>query len=276
MCIPQPYNHHGKAHIFATTLRKSAICAIAGFALFVVAGCRKAPSAPPGGAPALTTDDVVRQADELYGGRQDLVKLKEAIVALRQAQASDPSNYELAWRLAKFSYYLGSHSPDSTEQDKAFHDGIEAGKLAVQLHDDKPDGHFWLGANYGGNAQLSTLAGLADIEDIKREMAAVIKIDERYQAGSAYLVLGELYLKSPRILGGSTDKAIENLEKGVRLGPDNAILHAHLAQAYMQAQRPEEARRQINFVLTMKPAAGYEPEYNEAVTEVKKLDPKAN
>ena len=94
--------------------------------------------------------EAIAEAEQLYAGRADLVKVRQGIVALRQAQAEDQANYELAWRLAKFNYYLGAHSPDSTERDKAFHDGIEAGKLAVKLQDGKPDGHFWLGANYGG------------------------------------------------------------------------------------------------------------------------------
>ncbi len=220
------------------------------------------------------TSDVLRQADDLYSGRADLLKVRQGIIALQQAQASDPSNYELAWRLAKFNYYLGSHSTDAVEKANALHDGIEAGKLAVQLQPERPDGHFWLGANYGGNAQISTLAGLADVDDIKNEMETVLKIDERYQGASAYMVLGEVFLQAPRILGGDTQKAIENFEKGVRLTPDNALLRWHLAEAYAQAHRNEDARKQIDALLSMKPAPGYEPEYQEAVSQVKKLQEK--
>jgi hypothetical protein len=162
-----------------------------------VTGCRRAASAPPAQPSQPATADVLRQADDLYSARQDLLKVREAIIALQQAQASEPSSYDLAWRLAKFNYYLGAHSADDTEKERAFHDGIDAGKLAVELQPDKPDGHFWLGANYGGNAQINTLAGLADLDDIKHEMETVLKIDERYQAGSAYMVLGQVYLEAP-------------------------------------------------------------------------------
>jgi len=191
----------------------------------------------------MTTDEALRQFEDLYAHREDLMNVRRAILALKQAQTGDPSNYEVAWRLAKLDYYLGSHSPDATEKNKAFHDGIEAGKLAVQLNNSKPDGHFWLGANYGGYAQINVLAGLADIEDIKREMEAVLKMDERYQAGSAYMVLGQVYLQAPRLLGGDTQKAIDNLEKGMRVGPDNALIRSHLAEAYAQANRPGDARK---------------------------------
>jgi tetratricopeptide (TPR) repeat protein len=218
--------------------------------------------------------EAIAEADRLYQGRADLMKVRQAIVVLRQAQADDPTNYDIAWRLAEFNYFLGSHTSDSGEQEKAFREGIEAGKLAVKLQDGKPEGHFWLGANYGGSAQLSTLAGLAEVEDIKREMETVLKLDEKYQDASAYMVLGQVYLESPTLLGGDTQKAISYLEKGMRLGPDNELMRLHLAQAYAQAHRNEDARKQIDALLAMKPAPGYEAEYKEAVEGARKLQEK--
>src|SRR5437016_14681369 len=124
--------------------------------------CRKASPVKEERVVERPTAEAVTEADQLYTGRGDLTQVRRGIVALRQAQAADPTNYELAWRLAKFNYYVGAHSSDSNERDKAFRDGIEAGKLAVKVQDSKPDGHFWLGANYGGSAQWSMLAGLTE------------------------------------------------------------------------------------------------------------------
>lgn len=236
--------------------------------------CKKAATATYDKVSVRPSSESIAEADRYYVGRADLVKVRLGIVTLRQAQAGDPANYDLAWRLAKFNYYLGAHSPNSTEQDKAFREGIDAGKLAVKLQDGKPEGHFWLGANYGGSAQISMLAGLSEIEDIKREMERVLKIDEGFQSGSAYMVLGQVYLQSPRLLGGDTQKAIEYLEKGVKLGPDNALLRLRLAQAYAQDHRNTEAQKQIDTLIAMKPAPGYEPEHDEAVAEARKLEEK--
>src|SRR5207253_9942842 len=108
----------------------------------------------------------------------------------------------------------------------------------------------------------------------KREMEAVLKLDPGYESGSAYMVLGQVYLKSPRILGGDTQKAIEYLEKGLSLGPNNALLRWHLAEAHAEAHQNVEARKEIDALLAMKPAPGYEPEYKEAVAEARKLQEK--
>jgi tetratricopeptide (TPR) repeat protein len=252
------------------------------FGLLVVAvllwiftgGCGKPAFEAKTAGPSKPAAEAIAEADQLYAGRSDLGKVREGIVSLRQAQADDSTNYDLAWRLAKFNYYLAAHTPESSEQEKAFRDGIAAGKLAVQLQDGKPDGHFWLGANYGGNAKQSVLAGLSDFEDIKREMETVLKLDERYQSGSAYMALGQLYLEAPRVLGGDAQKALEYLERGSQIGPDNALLRWHLAAAYAELQRNDDARKQIDYLLAMKPAVGYEPEDQEAVAEVRKLQEK--
>jgi tetratricopeptide (TPR) repeat protein len=250
---------------------KLGLLAVAAALLITGSACRKASIATDSRVPIRPSAEAIAEADQLYAGRSDLMKVRQGIVVLRQAQAEDQSNYELAWRLAKFNYYVGSHSPDSTERDKAFRDGIEAGKQAVKLQDGKPDGHFWLAANYGGKAQSSVLSGLSEFDDIKSEMETVIKLDDGYQSGSAYMALGQLYLEAPGFLGGDTQKAIQYLEKGLKFGPDNALLRMHLAEAYAEAHRNDDARKQIDLLLAMKPVPGYEAEYNEAVDEARKL-----
>ena len=236
--------------------------------------CRKAATAPSEGGPTRPAAEAIAEADQLYAGRADLVKVRQAVVALRQAQADHPSDYDIAWRLAKYNYYLGAHSPEPSEQEKAFRDGIESGKQAVQLQNSKPEGHFWLGANYGGVAQSSVLASLAGVDDIKGEMETVLKLDPGYQSGSAYMALGQVYLQAPKLLGGDVQKSIDYLEKGVKLGPNNALLKVTLAKAYAEAHRNAEAQKQLDALMAIKATPGYEPEYNEAVAEAKKVQEK--
>jgi predicted Zn-dependent protease len=88
------------------------------------------------------------------------------------------------------------------------------------------------------------------------------------------MVLGQLYLEAPRLLGGDVPTAITYLEKGLKIGPDNSLLRLRLAQAYTAANRKADAQKQIETLLSMKPAPGYEPEHNDAVTEAQKLQEK--
>lgn len=237
-------------------------------------GCQRAATTTQ---PAIDTGDenVARtklaEAEPLYEARADLTRARVAVATLRQAQVADYGNYEVAWKLSRAAYYVGDHTDNDDERDDMFREGIQAGQAAVKLQPDKPDGHFWLGANLGGTAEHSTLAGLANVEDIKREMDAVIKIDESYQGGSAYLGLGRLYLQAPRVLGGDVNKAIAYLEKGLRLGPNNTLIRVELARAYEMADRDVEARKQIEAVLAATPDPKYAPEHNDAVKQATKL-----
>jgi len=248
------------------------IVVLLGFALFLFASChRSANQEALAQQTATSSAQDVAQAQQLYNQRDDLLRLRQAIIALRQATTKDPGNYDAQWQLAKSNFYLATHTNDGNERDKAFQAGIAAGKAAVQLQNGKPDGHFWLGANYGGAAEHSAIQGLTTVNDIRSEMETVLHLDESYQNGSAYMVLGLVYLNAPAVVGGDPKKAVELMEKGLRYGEPNALLHLHLAEAYAKVGRKEDARKQLNVILSMTPDQNYLPEYKEASTEAHKL-----
>lgn len=211
------------------------------------------------------------QAESPYKHREDLAQARQAVALLRQARIEDYASYEVAWKLSRCAYYVGDHTTNDREREDSFREGIQAGEAAVKLQDGKPEGHFWLGANYGGRARNSTLASYSSVEDIRREMEAVLKLDEGFQAGSAYLGLGQLYLQAPRMLGGDRQKAVAYLEKGLPFGKDNALLRLRLAEAYHQVNRDPDALKQIDYLLLMKIDPAFEPEYKDAVEKAQKL-----
>src|SRR5262245_45125778 len=161
ICMRRPYNSDKFGGSFSDYGRNLGVYLCTATLLFSAIGCGKsagvavpAPPAPPVAA------DPKAQADDFYAQRADVMKVRQAIIVLRQAFTANPADYEIAWRLARANYYLGTHSPDDTETERAFREGTEAGKEAVKLDASRPEGHFWLGANYGGNAEISTLASL--------------------------------------------------------------------------------------------------------------------
>lgn len=223
------------------------------------------------GSDAKIAADRIAEAEKLWEGREELPRARVAVAALRQARTADYANYEAAWKLARASFYVGDHTDDDDERDDMFREGREAGKSAVKLQPDKPEGHFWLGANYGGAAAHSTIANLSSFTDIKTEMDAVLKIDESFQGYSAYLGLGRLYLQAPRVFGGDTLKAIEYLEKGVKLSPNNSLMRFHLAEAYESNNRDAEAKKQLEALTALTPDPKFMAEHKDALAKGKKL-----
>jgi tetratricopeptide (TPR) repeat protein len=233
-------------------------------------GCRTQEAVTEAPVETVPVATLLAQADQFYVQREDLARVREGLNLLRRARATDANNYDVSWRIARLDYYLGAHSRERAEREKAFEEGIEAGKTAIRLQDNKPEGHFWLGANYGGSAQASVLGGLAAIDDIREQMEAVLRIDEAYQSGSAYMVLGQVELEAGRMLG-DPEKAVEYLEKGLKFGPNNPLLRLRLAQAYLRVNRQQDARKQLDAIMALTPDPNYLPEYKEAATEARKM-----
>lgn len=139
------------------------------------------------------------------------------------------------------------------------------------MEPEKPDGHFWYGANLGELARKSPITvGLGSIGEIRDAMNKVIELQPDYQGASAYDALAQLELAT-RIRGGSAEKAVEYLEKALMIEKENTNVRLHLAEAYLAVNKDAEAKEQIDYLLQMKPNPEYMPEYNEAVEKAKRM-----
>jgi len=214
---------------------------------------------------------LLADSDKLFDQRQELANLREAVANMNRARRENAKSFDVESRLARYNYYLGRHSEDEKEREKAFEDGKAAGKSASKMEPNKPDGYFWFGANLGEQSNRNPLAiGVRSIDEIREAMNKVIDIQPNYEMASAYDVLGQLELGT-RLLGGKPEKAVEYLEKGVELEKFNGETRVHLAEAYLVLGKDAEAKKQLNFVLEMKPNPAYLPEYAQQVEKAKKM-----
>lgn len=220
---------------------------------------------------AVDVSATLKQAEQLFRQRTDLWKLREAVNLLAQVRNPAKRNYEIEWKFAEYNYFLGKQSSDEKESEKAFEEGAKAGKIASRIEPNKPDGYFWYGANLGEQAKRAPLTkGLMSIGDIREAMNKTIEIQPDYQGASAYDALAEIELAT-RLTGGDAKKAVEYLEKAIEIHSNNTYLHLHLAKAYLAVNRQADAKKQLEFVLKMKPNPEYMPEYEESQKEARKM-----
>ncbi|MFL6467134.1 MAG: tetratricopeptide repeat protein [Pyrinomonadaceae bacterium] len=190
---------------------------------------------------------------------------------MTRARRENAKSFEIESRLARYNYYLGRYSEDEKEREKAFEDGKAAGKSASKIDPSKPDGYFWFGANLGEQASRNPLAvGVRSVDDIRESMNKVVEIQPNYEMASAYDVLGQLELGT-RLMGGTPQKAAEYLEKAVEIEKFNGEARIHLAEAYLALGKDADAKKQLDFVLQMKPNPAYLPEYAQQVAKAKKM-----
>ncbi len=216
--------------------------------------------------------ETIAKAENLFKQREDIAKLREAVKMLGASRSMDNRSYEIEWQFARFNYFLGKQTSDEKESEKAFEDGVQAGKIAAKIEPNKPDGYFWYGANLGEQARRSPVTvGIKSVDDIRAAMNKVIEIEPGYQNASAYDALAQVELQIGLLGGGKPEKAIEYLEKALTMDKNNTYVYLHLGEAYLAVNRDADAKKQLEYLLKMKPNPDYLPEHKETIDKAKKL-----
>jgi hypothetical protein len=234
-----------------------------------------APPATPRLNPALTPVPALAQAsddpDALYARRDDLASARKASEIWAARLTANPKDYEAAWKLARARYWLGGHAP-ADERKALLEAGIAAGRAAVAIEPNKPEGHFWIAANMGQLAEEHGLRqGLKYRGDIKDELLIVLKLDPAFQQGSADRALGRWYYKVPGLFGGSKTKSEEHLRKSLTYNPESTASRFFLAETLIEQGRKEEARAELQRVLDAPLDPEWTPEDREFKAKAKEL-----
>ena len=207
---------------------------------------------------------LIQQADSLYSQRGDLAKAKEALGKCQEALIKGEDSYGAYWRMARLEYWIGDHTGNKGDKKRIFEQGIYHAKKAVQLAGDRPEGHYWLGINYGvyGEAK-GILKSLSLVKPIKEEMNKVLAIDPSFDEGGADRVLGRVYHELPGFAGGSKKKSLEHLLKSREMGPRVGLTRIYLADTFLSMDEIEKARQELEFVVAMEPDPKLIPETAE-------------
>jgi tetratricopeptide (TPR) repeat protein len=108
---------------------------------------------------------------------------------------------------ATIHYYLCRISFALEVYDKA----VEHCKTAVQLQEDQPEYHFWLGRSYGAEAADADPIQQAVLAlKIRRAFEKTIALDPAHV--QARVGLAHFYLRAPVLMGGNLDKAYEQIQ----------------------------------------------------------------
>jgi tetratricopeptide (TPR) repeat protein len=228
--------------------------------LFYICGLTAQSAHPPSGSSQLG------EADALYTDRANLASARRAADRWRtQMAAGGPAAFDLAWKLARADYWLGTHVP-SAERRGFLEQGIDAGRKAVALQPNRPEGHFWIAANMGTLAESFGLrAGIKYRKPIKDQLETVLRLDPAFQQGSADRALGRWYYRVPSLFGGSHQRAEEHLRASLKYNPQSTASHFFLTELYVDDGRKAEARAELQAVID----APFDPEWSPEDREFK-------
>ena len=215
--------------------------------------------------------------DVWYADRANLTSARKAAEAWGLDAAREPAPgdraekgergaiFDARWKLARADYWLGGHVPER-ERRTFLESGIEAGRRAIALEPNRPEGHFWMAANMGALAESFGLRqGLKYRTPIKVALETVLRLNPAFQQGSADRALGRWYFKVPALFGGSRKEAEAHLRASLTYNPQNMASHFFLAEVLLDAGRKDEGRAELERVID----APIDPDWAPEDTEFK-------
>ncbi len=220
------------------------------------------------------------QAEKLIQQGDAAVKAmhaQEALELFDQAAKADPADAEILLRISQQCSNLIAAAKSPAEAEEYARRSLDEAKQAVALLPDNPKAHLALAVAYGR---------LTDFEDsrtkveysryVKAEAEKTLELDPKEDF--AYHVLGRwnyavatlnplLKLFAKYVYGGmpdaSLEEAVRDYQKAIEIAPQRVIHHHELARAYAAMGRMEDARKEWETELTLK------PEDNEGVNDQK-------
>jgi tetratricopeptide (TPR) repeat protein len=207
----------------------------------------------------------------LYSNRDNLESARKAAALWAAELEHNPQAFDAAWKLARADYWLGGHDAEAARR-AVLENGIAAAGKAIGLQPDRPEGHFWLGANMGALAEsFGIRAGLKYRTPIKKALETVLRIDPSFEQGSADRALGRWYYKVPGLFGGSEQQAERHLRASLAYNEHSTASHFFLAELMTKTGRAEAARAELQRVLEAPFDPDWEPENQEFKTKARRL-----
>ena len=205
---------------------------------------------------------LVAQADAAYAKREDISQATLALDYYEKlgAQSSHYSG-ESYWKAARAAWWVAEHTEKRADRLEIYQRGIADAQKALGLDGNPAASHFWLGVNEGSYGDTKgIMKSLSLVKPIRREMQAVLRLDEDFADGGAWRVLGVVDYKVPALFGGSKSRAKEELEKAATFGPNNPFNLYYMAEYDKVIGKKDKKEEAIAVLRALQPAGGLGPE----------------
>jgi tetratricopeptide (TPR) repeat protein len=220
---------------------------------------------------AAQTQSGIPDPDALYGKRDNVAFAEQAATIWQARLQKNPGDFDSAWKLARATYWIGTQAP-LAERKPALEQGITAGRAAIRIEPNRPEGHMWLAADMGALAESFGLRqGLKYRGEIKNELLTVLRLDPAYEQGSADRALGRWYYKVPGLFGGSDQKSEEHLRRSLTYNPNSTASLYFLAETLIALKRKPEAKEMLQRVLAAPLDPGWAAEDRDFKAKAEKL-----
>lgn len=156
-----------------------------------------------------------------------------------------------------------------------YEQGIELANQAIRVDPSLADAYYALFVNEGRKAYRTGLVSKAlKVSQLRSLLAKTLELNPRH--AHAWEARGEMLLRLPRLLGGSTKDGEQALRRAAELAPAWAKPRLRLAELDWNAGRAEQARTEAEAARDLARAAGDHEYANEAEELLTQMDSKGS
>lgn len=210
-------------------------------------------------------DDLMpKQASAIYPSSADADR---AVAALEKAHAqAGGEKFEIVWRLARANFYLCNSLTDKSSRLHYAAQGEQHAKQAIALKSERVEGYYFLALNMAMEAESRVSLSLVKQMVGVAERAA--QIDPAFEEAGPLRLLGKTYLSAPSwpVSVGSSEKAVEMLERAVKLAP-SPINIVFLGEAYFHDDQEEQAAIYLKRGMEQSRKSGLDPRWAQEAEE---------
>jgi len=159
---------------------------------------------------------------------------------------------EVYWRLSVLYYKKGYEIKDNKKLKKMwFQKGVAYGDSGRKINPENLNAQFWYAANKGSIGRLKgVMNSLSMVGELKGIGNKILKKDSSNIP--ARILLANIYLELPGLLGGSANRAIKLLERGLEIDSCFTALYVPLAKAYLKKKKKNKAKETLNRLFALK------------------------
>jgi len=176
------------------------------------------------------------------------------VISAGEARAAETSKFEDYIRLALLEDWMCEALEANNKQNLikgTAESGVAAAEKAVRLNPKSSQAHQLLADLLGQLAPNVMGGGMKYGQRSTDEADKAIALDPKNP--DAYITRGISYLYTPAAFGGNKAKALEFFSKAVQLDPQLDTARIWLALYHLDAEKFDEARREINEALRLNP-----------------------
>jgi tetratricopeptide (TPR) repeat protein len=165
---------------------------------------------------------------------------------------SHENGYEALWRAARACAWLARNLSNYSERVRYADKGMRIGKEATKRLSNRAEPYYYFALATAALCEARRNCAPEFVKNMAYNIRMAISLDERFDHAGGHRFLGKLITETyamPIVAFATLEKGIEHLERAVALSPEFGENHLFLAEALIEDEQHDAARRALLRVL---------------------------